>query len=234
MKHSILFDPSFSIVEIELEPNEVLQAKAGAMVSRSSNVDMDTRLNAGASVGFLQKLKSIFIALLKKALGGESFFINEFRPNNGQNASITIAPVLTGSVIHKKLNNGTITLQGGAYLASIGDLSVKVKFAGLKALFSGHGLFFLEITGTGDLFFSAYGGVFQKTVNGKFTLDTGHLVGFDGDLDYQIGKASSGLATAFFSGEGLVMNFSGSGSIYIQSRNVGALLDFVNPRLPQT
>lgn len=233
MKHEILFDPSFSMIEIEINPDEVLQAKAGVMVSRSENITMDTRMNAGKSVGFMQKLKSIFVAFVKKALGGESFFINEFRANNNAAATVSLSPILTGSILHKRLDNGTLTLQGGAYLASLGDLEVRVKFAGLKALFSGHGLFFLEITGTGDIFFSAYGGVLERNIDGKFMLDTGHLVGFDGNLDYKIGKAAAGLASTFFSGEGLVMNFSGAGKVYIQSRNVGGLIDFVNPRLPQ-
>lgn len=231
MKHSILFDPSFSMLEIELAPGEVLQAEAGAMVSRSSNVEMDTKMNAGQSVGFMQKLKSIFVAVIKKLLGGESFFINEFRSTGNQGATVTLAPVMCGAVVHRNLQNETITLQGGAYLASCGNFEVKVKFAGLKALFSGHGLFFLEVQGSGDLFFNAYGGIYEKEINGQFTLDTGHLVAFDSGLDYKIAQAG-GIKSFFFSGEGLVMDFSGQGKLYVQSRNVGGLVAFVNPRLP--
>ena len=231
MQHSILFDPSFSMLEVELKPGEVLQAEAGAMVSRTDNVNMETRMNAGASVGFVQKVKSIFIAIVKKVLGGESFFINEFSSSDQSQAMVTLAPVMTGAVLHKSLKNESITLQGGAYLASCGQFEVKVKFAGLKALFSGHGLFFLEVSGTGDLFFNAYGGIQEKQINGQFTLDTGHLVGFDSTLDYKINKAG-GLKSTLFSGEGLVMDFSGQGKLYFQSRNVGGLVAFVNPRLP--
>lgn len=231
MKHEILFDPSFSMLEIELNPGEVLQAEAGSLVSRDVHMTMTTKMNAGQSVGFVQKAKSFFVALIKKFLGGETFFINEFTCAQNQTAKITLAPTMVGAILHKQLNNETFTLQGGAYLASRGDLEVNVKFAGLKALFSGHGLFFLEIKGSGDLFFSAYGGVLEKQVNGDFTLDTGHLVGFESGLDYSIDTAG-GLKTTLFSGEGLVMNFKGQGKLYLQSRNVGSLVGFVNPRLP--
>lgn len=232
MKHSILFDPSFSMVEVELEKGEVLQAEAGAMVSRDSNVTMTTSMNAGKSVGFFQKVKNFFVAIVKKMLGGESFFINEFRSSNSSPAKVTIAPTLCGAVVHKKLENSSITLQGGAYLASCGNFHIKVKFAGLKALFSGHGLFFLDVSGTGDLFFNAFGGIMERDISGTFTLDTGHLVGFEKGLNYSIGKAG-GLKSTLFSGEGLIMNFNGTGKLYMQSRNIGGLIDFINPRLPR-
>jgi len=182
-------------------------------------------------VGFFQKVKNFFAAMVKKMLGGESFFINEFQSSDGNTSTVTIAPTLAGAIIHKKLENTSITLQGGAYLASVGDFHIKVKFAGIKALFSGHGLFFLEISGTGDLFFNAFGGIMQHEINGKFTLDTGHLVAFENTLNYSIGKAG-GLKSTLFSGEGLVMNFSGQGKLYFQSRNIGGLIEFINPRLP--
>lgn len=219
------------MLEIELEKGEILQAEAGAMVSRNKNIAMTTKMNAGKHAGFFQKVKSFFLAIIKKILGGESFFINEFTSSDGNAATITIAPTLCGAVIHKKMENTKITLQGGAYLASCGDFNVKVKFAGLKAIFSGHGLFFLEVSGTGDLFFNAYGGILEQSIKGTFTLDTGHLVAFDPTLDYKIGKAG-GLKSTLFSGEGLVMNFSGQGKLYFQSRNIGGLVDFINPRLP--
>jgi uncharacterized protein (TIGR00266 family) len=231
MNHSVLFDPSYSMLEIELAPGEVLQTEAGSKVTRSANVNMDTRMNAGKHVGFWAKCKAILIALVKKFAGGESFFINEFSSTDGKPCNITIAPALPGSIIHRKLENATLTLQGGAYLASLGDLTVKVRFAGLKALFSGHGLFFLEVSGTGELFFSAFGGIFEKNIEGSFTLDTGHLVAFEPTLGYKI-AASGGIKSTLFSGEGLVMNFTGHGKMWIQSRNVGALVAFVNPRLP--
>lgn len=231
MKHDILFDPSFSIVEIELASGEVLQTEAGSMVSRSANVDMQTRMNAGMSVGFFQKLKSFFVAVVKKMLGGESFFVNEFKSSDSSPCTVTLSPVMTGAIVHRHLQNQSLTLQGGAYLASCGQFEVKVKFAGLKALFSGHGLFFLEVTGTGDLFFNAYGGILEKDVQGSFTLDTGHLVAFEPTLNYKVAAAGN-LKSTLFSGEGLVMDFTGSGKLYIQSRNVGSLVGFVNPRLP--
>lgn len=231
MKHEVLFDPSFSQLDIELAPGEVLQCEAGSMVSRSRNISMSTRMNAGKAAGFWQKFKAFCIAIIKKMLGGESFFINEFRSSDSLPARISIAPTLPGCIVHRRMENGVIVLQGGAYLGSCGDFEVKVVFAGLKALFSGHGLFFLEISGTGDLFFNAYGGIMPFAVDGTFTLDTGHLVAFEKTLNYQIAAAGD-LKSTIFSGEGLVMNFSGKGTLWMQSRNVGALVSFVNPRLP--
>ncbi|MEL6338324.1 MAG: AIM24 family protein [Myxococcota bacterium] len=42
---------------------------------------------------------------------------------------------------------------------------------------------------------------------------------------------SGGIKSLFFSGEGLVCNFSGQGTVYIQSRNLSALVGWLRPFL---
>ncbi len=62
----------------------------------------------------------------------------------------------------------------------------------------------------------------EKEVNGTITVDTGHVVAFSDGVGYKLTKVG-GLGSALLGGEGLVMNFSGNGKVWIQSRNISAL-----------
>ena len=88
MQQMIKFEPSFSMLQISLAPNETIVAEAGSMVARSSNLQMDVKMNAGRNPGFFGKLKAIFIALIRKMVGGETFFVNHFSsPQGGSSGS---------------------------------------------------------------------------------------------------------------------------------------------------
>jgi uncharacterized protein (TIGR00266 family) len=157
-------------------------------------------------------------------------FVNEFRgPQGGE---VVVAPALAGHIVQRRLTAGrTLFVQRGSYLASTGDIDTRVRFGGLRALFGGEGLVLLECTGQGDVFVNSYGGVTEVSVNGRFIVDTGHIVAFDGTLDFNV-RSVGGVKSFLFSGEGLVCEFSGQGTLYIQSRNLNALVGWVTPMLP--
>jgi len=95
----------------------------------------------------------------------------------------------------------------------------------------GEGLFLLSATGAGDLFINAYGGIREIDLNGSFIVDTGHIVAFEDSLTFNVKKVGSWKST-LFSGEGLVCEFSGKGKLWIQTRNLSALVAWLRPMLP--
>ena len=64
-------------------------------------------------------------------------------------------------------------------------------------------------------------------------VDTGHIVAFDGSASFDVRRVG-GLKSTLFSGEGLVCEFSGPGTVWLQTRNQDALLAWLIPRLPTT
>jgi len=166
MNHEITHGPSFAMLRVDLQPGEIVQAEAGAMVARNSQVGMQVKMNTPRKVGFFGKLIAVFIALIRKFVGGETFFVNQFSTQGGP-GSVWLSPTLSGSVTHRRLNGETITVSTGAYLASAGDVDMKLKFGGLRGLLAREGLFFLELSGTGDLWFTSYGGIEAIPVNGS-------------------------------------------------------------------
>jgi len=230
MRYEVEHGPAFAWLKVELASGDSIQAEAGAMVRMSPQIAMSTRLNAGRKAGLLAKLWAFLVALFRRFLGGETMFVNEFSAPSG--GELVLAPALAGSITNKSLDGQrTLFVQTGSYLASTGDVDTRIRFGGLRSFFGGEGLVLLQCRGNGDVFVNSYGGIIAVPVDGRFVVDTGHIVAFDGSLDFRV-RSAGGVKSFLFSGEGLVCEFSGRGTIYIQSRNMGALVGWISPLLP--
>jgi uncharacterized protein (TIGR00266 family) len=231
LSHEITHGPSFAMLRVDLAPGQTIVSEAGAMVARHQQVGMEVKLNAGRGAGFFAKLKALFVALIRRLVGGETFFVNQFTAAT-QSGSVWLAPALSGQVIHRRMNGELLVLSTGAYLAHSGDIDLKLKFGGLRGLLAKEGAFFLAVTGHGELWFTSYGGVETIDVNGTYIVDNGHLVGYEGNLTFNIRTAGGGLMGFAASGEGLVCEFQGQGRVFIQTRNLSSLVGWLSPMLP--
>jgi uncharacterized protein (AIM24 family) len=66
----------------------------------------------------------------------------------------------------------------------------------------------------------------------RYVVDTGHLVAWEGHMQYSLRKAASGFFKSFLSGEGMVAEFTGPGEILIQTRNLAAFAGLLKPFFP--
>jgi uncharacterized protein (TIGR00266 family) len=163
---------------------------------------------------------------LGRLVTGESLFINEFTAQGGP-GQIGIAPGAPGDLRHVYLNDQTIYLQNSAYVACTSGVNIESKWQGLvKGFFSGESLFLIRASGCGDLWFSSYGGIIEMDVDGQYVVDTGNIVAFTQGLAYEVTRVG-GYKSLFFSGEGFVCRFKGTGRIWVQTRKVGALASWV-------
>jgi uncharacterized protein (TIGR00266 family) len=230
MQYHIEHGPAFAWLRVGLEPGEHIVAEAGAMVRQSTSLEVETRLNASRKGGLLGVIVAFFVALARRLFGGETMFLNEFGgPRGGE---VVLAPRLSGHILRKSLSDQrTLFVQSGGYLASTAGIDTMLRFGGLRTLFGGEGLVLLQCSGQGDVFVNSYGGITEVPVDGAFVVDTGHIVAFDGALDFRV-RSIGGAKSFLFSGEGLVCEFQGRGTVYIQSRNLKALVGWVTPLLP--
>ena len=92
----------------------------------------------------------------------------------------------------------------------------------------------LEAMGTGKLLVSSYGAIFERTLGAgeKYVVDTSHLVAFTGSMNVQP-RTVGGFKSTLFSGEGLVVELTGPGTIYMQTRSPQALINWIIPQLPK-
>ncbi|MCP4604372.1 MAG: TIGR00266 family protein [Proteobacteria bacterium] len=230
MKNTIKHGPAYAMATVDLGPGETVTVEAGSMVGMSDGLQIKTHIG-GNKIGFLGAIFNFFLALIRKFLGGETLFVNTYSPPRGDEGKVLIAPALPGDIVHYELDGArSLIVQGSSYLASTDSVAVKTKFGGLKSLFSGEGVFWLNCKGMGHLWINCYGAIHEIDVNGSYIVDTGHVVAFDDSLDYKI-KGSGSLKSTLLSGEGLTMHFHGHGKLFIQSRNMGGMIHWITPRL---
>lgn len=221
MEIEIVHRPSYSLAVTKLAPNERIRAEAGAMVSMSSGVNIETKAEGGL-------LKSLGRAVL----GGESFFQNFFvaSPQGGE---VTLAPELPGDMFMIELKGNRLMIQAGSYVASENGVELTAKVS-VKAFMAAEGLSMLEASGTGKLLVSSYGAIFEREIPAgeKYIVDTSHLVAFDATMGVQP-KTVGGIKSTLFSGEGLVVELTGPGRVYMQTRSPQALINWIIPQLPK-
>ena len=92
-----IFGDDMQIVEVELDPAEVVIAEAGAMNYMDDGIGFETRLGDGArpSAGFMDSLLNVG----KRVLTGESIFMTHFT-NTGQGKKrVAFAAPYPGKII---------------------------------------------------------------------------------------------------------------------------------------
>lgn len=218
MQTEVLYGPAYALARVSLGPNESVRAESGAMVGMSADIELQT----GTSGGFLRALK-------RSTLGGESFFVNTFTAPAG-GGEVTLAPSLPGDILVLELRDEEYKVQGGGYLGSSQGIEIDTKWGGARSFFGGDGSFFmLSCRGSGSLIVASYGALHQVRLEAgqRYTVDTGHVVAFSQGMGFQV-RRIGGLKSTIFSGEGLVVDLSGPGDLYLQTRSQPALIGYLS------
>ena len=82
-----LFGDDMQMVEIELDPREIVRAEAGAMMYMESGIQMQTSTGGGIMKG------------LKRMITGESFFITSFINGGSGKSHVAFAAPYPGKII---------------------------------------------------------------------------------------------------------------------------------------
>lgn len=226
MNFTIKGGDTFPIAEIKLNRGETVQLESGAMIYHNPAIELSGKLNSNGKKG----LSGLAAAIGRSISGGESIFIST-ATSSEDNGIIAVAPGNPGPIKELQIDsNHQWRLNTGAFLASDSTASYKMVSQSIShALFGGTGGFFImESQGEGSLLVSAYGDLIPLDLDGAsdFIIDNNHVVAWETSLDYQI-QAGSGVI-GFKTGEGLVNRFSGTGRVYVQTRNIAALAELLD------
>ncbi len=232
MRHEILYQPAFSLAILSLERGEQVMAESGAMVSMSPTIRLEAKMSGGGVFG-----------AMKSAIGGESLFRTTFTAETGP-GEITLAPGAIGDILALELSGSKFFVQPGSYLAGDPNLAIGVQ-GSVRGMMSGEGLFLLTVQGSGLLLLSSFGAIHAKDLKPgeEYIVDTGHIVAFEGSVQYQLEKATGktqgiggflkGMVQSALSGEGFVCRYRGPGRIYIQTRQLHSFASQLIPFLPK-
>lgn len=207
--------PDYASLHVVLARGEQIVTETGAMMGMSPELKLESNLKGG------------LLAAAKRALTGESLFLNTYTATaDGQR--LDLAPAAPGDVEHVRLDGDALVVQRGSYLASTPGVTADAKWTGAKGFFSGEGLVMLRCSGHGELWLSSYGAIAQLEVDGSYQVDTSHVVAFDESLEWHVTKVG-GVKSLFLSGEGLVVQFAGRGRVWYQTRSAPSLASFLHP-----
>ena len=184
MKYDIISAPTYSLVEMTLNPGESVVVEPGSMTWMDTSIIPKTEIQGG------------FFAGLKRRMAGESFFLNTYKAEVDSGV-IGIAPSFSGDIIVRELNNETIYMERGAYICHLGNLETSVSWEGFRGTFA-EGMLGLRVSGTGLLFFGSYGDVQEVDVQGSYTVDNGYAVAWESSLDYSIGRSGRRIRSFLF------------------------------------
>ena len=210
------------LIEFTLNQGEKITAEAAAMVFIEGNITTETRMRKG---GFFKSLKAT-------AFGGESFFVNEFIAEE-DNCKLGLTGNMLGDIEVIDVNEEFI-VQSGSFVGSTTDLTLNTKWQGFTKGIFGSNLFMLKTVGHGKMFVNAWGGIVAKKLEEgeKMILDNYQLVALSSTAEYRVTKHGS-FKTTLFGGEAVVIEITGPGIVYIQTKNIMEFVRALIPFLPK-
>jgi uncharacterized protein (TIGR00266 family) len=222
MQVQLKHQPAFSLAIVTMAPNEQVKVEPGAMVGYSEGVSVETKAEGGVFGG------------LKRMVAGESFFQNTYHAP-AQGGELTLAPALPGDIMVLRIQGSEFMLQSGAYIASETSVATDAKWGGAKGFFGSGSLVLLKVSGQGQVVIGCYGSMEERMLapGQKYTVDTGHIVGFDASVQFSVQRVG-GWKSTILSGEGLVCQLTGPGRVLMQTRSEESFLGWLLPKLPKS
>ncbi len=218
-----IFGEEMQYVELELDPQEAIIAEAGSFMMMDTDIKMDTIFGDGSNQS--QGVLGSLLSAGKRILTGEGLFMTSFLNIGQGKRKLSFASPYPGKIVPIDLSEkqGKFICQKDAFLCAAQGVAVGIEFSKRlgRGLFGGEGFIMQKLEGDGMAFVHA-GGTLAKRELGSgevIKVDTGCIVGFTKDVDYDI-EFVGGIKNTLFGGEGLFFaTLRGPGTIYIQLRN---------------
>lgn len=227
-----IYGEEMQFVEIELDPMETVIAEAGSFMMMDDGIEMATLFGDGSQSegsGLFGKLLSAG----KRLITGESLFMTAYTHAGDGKKRASFAAPYPGKIIPLDLSqlDGKIICQKDAFLCAAKGVSVGIEFSQKlgRGFFGGEGFIMQKLEGDGMAFVHAGGSIIEKKLElGEvLKIDTGCLVAFTRDVDYDI-EMVRGVRNMIFGGEGIFFaRLEGPGTVWIQSLPFSRLADRV-------
>jgi uncharacterized protein (TIGR00266 family) len=210
-------------LSISLSPGESVFAQTHAMAWMTDMIDMDTHTGGGMFAG------------IKRALGGGSFFITDYRARG--KGEVAFAPRFPGQIIACKLGPGeSLVCRKETFLcAERGvtlDIVLQQKLG--AGFFAGEGFILQKVTGPGTVFLDLSGEVIEKDLGPgeRLRVHAGHIGMQEPSVSTDITMVG-GFRNVIFGGEGLFLAaLTGPGKVWLQSMPVMNLAEEIARYLP--
>ena len=203
-----------------------------------NGIKMETIFGDGSD----QQQSGLFGKLLsagKRVLTGESLFMTAFVNQNNSKSKVSFASPYPGKIIAIDLMQfgGRFICQKDSFLCAAKGVSVGIEFSKKlgRGFFGGEGFIMQKLEGDGMAFVHSGGTLAKRELaSGEILkVDTGCIVGFTKEVDYDI-EFIGGIKNTIFGGEGMFYaTLRGPGTVYVQSLPFSRLADRIISSAPR-
>lgn len=209
---------TMQMLEVRLQPGEIVFSEAGCLLSMTPGVRMETRSPGGIG------------GMFRRAFSGNSLFLNYFQAQRSQE-TVQFTTRLPGHILpidHQEY--GRIIVQRHAFLCAQDQVEFGIEATlNIGRFLGGNGLVFTHLDGYGTSFISIDGEVIQRDLAAGESLlvHPGHIAAFTASIDYRV-QAMQGVSNMFFGGDGLYMvQLTGPGRIWLHSITIHNLVHVI-------
>jgi len=234
-----IYGKDLQIVEVELDPGEVVVAEAGAMSWMDSGITFEAKMNDGSDPD--KGLVSSFFSGIGRVMTGESLFMTHFENTNStKKQKIAFSSSIPGKILAINLNslpNNSLICQKDSFLCAAKGTQLSLAFSKKIGMgfFGGEGFILQKLQGDGKAFLHS-GGYQMKKVLKKgevIKVETGAITAFTDTIEYDI-ELSSGFKSMLFGGEGIFLTtLKGPGTVILQSLPFSKLADRILKAAPK-
>lgn len=233
-----IFGEEMQFVEIELDPYETVIAEPGSMLMMDEDIEMKTIFGDGSGQEGDGVWGKVFSAG-KRLLTGEKLFMTAYTHLGQGKQRASFASPYPGKIIPLDLAEyaGKVICQKDAFLCAAQGVHVGIEFSKRlgRGFFGGEGFIMQKLEGDGLAFMHGGGTIVSRELapGEHLRVDTGCLMGFTQDVDYDIVYVK-GIKNMVFGGEGLFFaSLIGPGHVWIQTLPFSRLADRVMAHAPR-
>jgi uncharacterized protein (TIGR00266 family) len=217
------------VLELLLEPNDVVISEAGELSWMSNSIQMMTHTQMMGGGGFF--------GALRRVAGGGSLFMTEYRAI-GATGEVAFATRVPGHIVPVEVNGGHYyMIHRHGFLCATAAIELGVGFQqSLGAgIFGGDGFLLQKVSGQGVAWLELSGEVIVKDLapGEMLRVHPGHVGAFQGTVSFQITRIP-GIKNMIFGGDGIFLALlTGPGRVWLQTLPISKLAHQLMQYMPQ-
>jgi uncharacterized protein (TIGR00266 family) len=217
------------VLELMLQPNEMVFAESGELAWISMAIQLRTGMSVGGQQGG-------FMSVLGRAIAGATIFMTEYASVGGAGL-VSFCAKLPGQILPLEIEpkRGYLVHRHGFMCGTPGvQLGVGFQQRLGAGIFGGTGFRMQRLSGQGRAWVELHGEVVHYELQAGNTLRVhpGHVALFDESVDFNV-TTMPGIRNALFGGDGLFLaTLTGPGRVWLQSMSLPHLAHAIAHYMP--
>jgi uncharacterized protein (TIGR00266 family) len=215
------------VLEIGLDPREMIVAEPGELAWMTQNISMNTTTATAGASGLW--------GALTRAVAGGGLFMTEFTAQGGP-GGVAFSPKIPGHIVPVEVqpNRGYLIHRHGFMCATHGvQLTIGLQRSLGAGIFGGDGFILQHLSGTCQAWVALGGEIVANDLQPGETLlvHPGHVGMFEDSVRFDI-TTISGIRNALFGGDGIfLVQLTGPGRVWLQTMTLPNLAHALAPYL---